>query len=152
MRDAVQAVLDGKSYEYKPLPVSKGLRVLTRLAKVVGPALGQLLGGAESLSSLVASAGEGGDVGGAIVTLCEKLDADELDALCRDLASATMVQGERGLVPLLPQWELHFQGDYTGLFLWLRWCLGVELGPLASALQRMVPASAARAASALPAT
>lgn len=134
MRDAVCETIDGLKYKVTPLGAGRGARLLVKIAKAVGPALGkQLSAGKLTLDS---------DIGPGLTELCERLDPDMLDELCKEFADTTTVETSPGKWPQLKDsFDLHFSANYLAMFKWLAFCLRVNYGPLAGLVQTVARAA-----------
>jgi hypothetical protein len=140
MRDPLTETIDGRTYEVTPLPAGQALKTLARLLRLVAPALGKpgsLRAAGQTLQQVIL-----GGIGGAL----ERLDGEELDALCRELAQTTMVRGGGAPFRLDAQFDVHFQGDVLGVLRWLRFALEANFGPLFSALGQAPPSAPPAAA------
>lgn len=130
--------LDGAVFEITPMGAFKGLRVMERLAKVLGPAVGAAAaGGATMLKPDAAvSAQDALDtISAALGKLTEHLDGTTFEWLARELAADTMASTEQGgMVRLLDVFDLYFAGRYGLLFAWAKAALEVNYGPLGVAL------------------
>ena len=108
-------------------PATEGLAILTRLLKLVGPAMGAI------------SRGEGGnvEVGTFIALLIERLDEAETIALVKRLLKDTRKDGRE----ILPQFDLEFMGNYHTLLNVLGFVLEVNYGDFFAEMNRPAPAS-----------
>lgn len=156
-QEAHTTTLGDHNYEMFMLPPRKSSRLLTRVAKMVFPALGPLADAfaAESpeklkqlqkiskddLNELV------GDFFGRIGNaLSEHVDPDLLDEIYMTLAEVCHVEGR----PLKKEFDIHFMGDLGRMYKWAAWGMQVQWGStfpallqFAGGLQRgPVPASA----------
>jgi len=112
------------TYRVRQLGASKGARLLTRLYKLLGPSLADLLRGV----------GAGlGDMpvymlADALKTLAERLPDGELETLIDDLAPTTEITRDGGAhwLQLKNEKELHFAGNYREMFMWLGFALEVN--------------------------
>lgn len=91
----------GKAFNYSvtQLPAMRGLKMLARLTRTVGPALAKLAdieGGEIGVAAL----------GDAVGALCEKLTDAEIDGITRELLAGSTVDEQ----PLLSQFDNHFAG------------------------------------------
>lgn len=125
MREPEETTIGGVRYKVAPLPAGKGLAVLARLGKILGPAAARGTGaaGITDLAGAVVAAG------GAL----EKLDPADLDALCRDLAASSQVEAVPGggkFVSLADCFDVHFMANYGALFRWVKFAVMVNFGPL----------------------
>ena len=104
------------------------LKLMARLARVLGPSAALLDDPAKALSDA--------SIGRVLGELAERIDEADVLAVCATLAeSTTIVDGEKKLRlggAAGAQWETHFQGDPVGLFRWLGSALEVNFGPLAA--------------------
>lgn len=125
MREPEETTIGGVRYKVAPLPARKGLVVLARLGKILGPAAAKAAG----LASL---AGAALAAGGAL----EKLDPADLVTLCDELAAGSQVEAVPGsgrFVPLADCFDAHFMADYGALLQWARFAVQVNFGPLLKA-------------------
>lgn len=122
--------IDGLRYTVTHMPTRKGLALLVRLTKILGPGLGAFLGGAGRAARLPGESGT--EVALALGTsdavhdLCERLDAGELQFAIDELARCTTVQVERDEPVLADIFDDHFAGRYDVLLRWLRFALEVN--------------------------
>lgn len=119
----------GITYEVAPLPAAKGLAMFRRLGKSAAPALSALSGlgngtGDHALAS----------IGSAIEKALESLSDADMTETCKVFAEYTDMIDGPSAIPLKSQWDLHFQGHLDELFLWLKFCIEVNFGPLLTAL------------------
>ncbi len=117
MREPQSRAIGPCKYIVTPLGASAGLRVLTILLRVFGPAL-------DSVKSF-------GDVEAAVLlglrSITERLDGADLEAVQRALAEQTLVELSPGKQPKLSAiFDHHFAGDYLPLFQWLVFALEVN--------------------------
>jgi len=134
MREPERKEIDGKVYEVTPMPTSKGLSVMQRMAKAAMPAV------------LKAARGETGGELVAVADLVESLASDDLPAIAKIFAEHSMVGDGESMVKLSGVFDVHFAGDYLALFEWLTFAAKVNFGPLLDGLKRR---AAQRAASAV---
>lgn len=128
MREAEIRVIGETTYELKPLNTSTMLKIMTRLAKILGPSVA-VLDRPEQLLSVIGA-------GRVLAELGERFDEADVLAVCSMLAEHTLiVDGDKKLRlggAAGAQWETHFAGDPVGVFRWLGAALEVNFGPLAS--------------------
>lgn len=124
MREPDVRDIEGAIYEVRPLPTTKGLRLMTRLARILGDGAGALMEGSSGVAK-------------ALPALLESIPDDLLAEVC-------VMLGERTTVVLSPSqkppltgefFEVHFAGRYHVLVQWLRFALEVNYGPLAGWLR-----------------
>lgn len=142
MREPEIVSLGEHTYEIKPLATSAMLKLMARLAKVLGPSASLL----DTPEQLISRA----NIGRVLAELAERMDEADVLAVCATLAESTTILEEDKKLPLGgargAQWETHFQGDAVGLFRWLGKALEVNFGPLAAWLATASQASSAPAA------
>src|SRR5258708_2424843 len=140
--------IDGFKFTVQQLTAMKSLRMLNRLGRIVGPALGKAGGAAQGgFENLNVK-----DLGDAVGTLFERLSDDELESITRELlsgATVTMSNGQNGL--LMPQFDLVLQGRPETILKLLKFALevnyqnffrgfaGLGLGNLANPLRSISP-------------
>lgn len=135
MREPDVRDIDGVTYEVRPLPTSQGLKMMTRLTKVLG-------------TGVVAIASDAQSLGRAVPELLGAVDEDALAKICAEFGAASCVHLSPSQKPQLTGdfFEQHFAGRYHALALWLRFCLEVNFGPLVEWLRVVMPAEAPKAA------
>ena len=139
MRHPERETIGGRVYEVTPLPAGPGVRVMVQLARMFAPALGA----ATSLTALATAVRSG------FADVADRLDPEQLEALCRTLATYTRVEVTPGkVVGLSEVFDLHFQANYFELLLWLKFALQVNFGPLVDEVLARAAARAAPGASA----
>lgn len=145
-REPQSAELHGHCYTVTTLGTSRGVELVRRLGKVIGPAIGTVLDGTDASVSLVGMFGAGGEdvvaLGQAVAKSGDGLFRSAVDALVAgatktdtdfiisECAKTTRVQLEcEGKLIHLPQiYEVHFQGELGKLGEWLLFALKVQLG------------------------
>ncbi len=142
MRESEIRTVGEHTYELRPLATSAMLKLMARLAKILGPSMALV----ENPAELANMAGVGAILG----DLAAHIDEDSVLGVCSVLAEhTTIVEGDRRL-PLGgakgAQWEVHFAGDPVGLFRWLGTALEVNFGPLGAWLGSVTKAAPAHAA------
>lgn len=128
MREPEIRTVGAHTYELRPLATSPMLKLMARLAKILGPSVG-LVDNPADLAKVA-------NIGAVLADLAAHIDEENVLAVCVVLADhTTIVDGDTRL-PLGgskgAQWEVHFQGDPVGLFRWLGTALEVNFGPLAA--------------------
>ena len=98
-------VIGGHEYKVTALPARRSRRLLTKLAKSLGP----------------------GFASGDMAVVCENLDENLFDEVCDMFASVTTVDETESL-GRGEYFDLHFAQRYGDLFLWLKFCLESEYG------------------------
>ena len=143
MREPEIVSLGEHTYEIKPLNTSAMLKLMTRMARILGPSAAMLDNPAD-LAKL-------SNIGRVLADLAERMEESDVVEVCKVLSEHTMIlSGDRKLhlggAAAGAQWELHFQGDPVGLFRWLGKALEVNFGPLAAwlaAASKQAPAPVA---------
>ena len=120
-RDPHKRVINGHEWEIYPWDGMHGLRMQARLAKLIGPAIGQA-GGADKQSLMEM------DVGAVIGALVERVDAQETPQLIRDMLHGTSVDGQD--VSMDKFFNEHFAGNYAELYEGLAHIVRVNFGDL----------------------
>lgn len=105
MRTSTTKTIDGVTVTVQQLPGMRGVRMLHRLTKAVGPALAASLVGFKSVKSLkdLGNADVGAIVGGlgdAVQKLFDNLTEAELEQLITDLLEGALVELEGQTIPL----------------------------------------------------
>lgn len=120
-------LIDGVTYTLTPLPAWHALEVLQGLLKVAGP----LIGGAAA----------GGDAGAKSFGAAFQTNPAEVAALLRRLLEPAQYAGARGPEPLLPVFDVHFQGRLLSMFKLAAFAVEVNFGDFFAELRRRAPAA-----------
>lgn len=108
MREVAKEVIDGNTYEFYPMPVMKGVGVLTRLLKLLGAPLGQFISSFGKLDGGFKEALNGkidfDALGTAIGELFERFDEATVQKTIQELLSDVKVDGKELVI------EFHFHG------------------------------------------
>jgi hypothetical protein len=114
-----QFTIDGETYVINALPVRRATPVFTRLVKVLGPALAELVA-AKKPGADVALA-----VGRSIAYAAEKLAPEDLDFVIDTFADFGQVGGKDlgKKVGNSKLYDLHFAGKFGALAKWLEECV-----------------------------
>jgi hypothetical protein len=119
MRPPQTKTISGTKYTVTPLETSTGLKMLTRLLRILGPSVKDI----RSFGDLKAMALV------AFGSLAERLEDADVEAIVQTLAASTKVGNDPKKQPALSTiFELHFSGDYLPLFQWLAFALEVNFG------------------------
>ncbi len=107
MRNVIEKNIDGTDYTITMLPADKAVILFTRLTKLIG----------KPLSNLVASGGMDAEVSGKLIGLCieglsENLDEEVVLKTIKDLLASTMVGNQM----LDKVFNVHFAGRIGHLF------------------------------------
>ncbi len=131
MREPQSKVIDGVTYEVQMLPGTKSWKMLLRLGKMIGPALGKVIDGSEgSLQNLMNADLSEVFIGEALTALTERMDEAEVEIIIQQLAECTIVDNK----PLKGIFELHFQGNPGALLKWLAFAVQANFAPFSNAL------------------
>lgn len=115
MRKQETVTIDGDEYEITQLGAIEGRRVLTKLLKLAGPALGALAGAGKLDETAI---------GAALTSAAEELDEATLDSLCETFgANSTVRNGDRRPKLEAVVFDNHFAGRYMAMTKWLIACL-----------------------------
>lgn len=121
MQRTTEFEVDGVKYATTQYPATKGLKLLTRLSKIIGKPMGVLTatGGldAEVTPDLI---------GSAIEALTSQIDEEIVDKIVKDALVSTEVLGEEGRRPL--NFDIDFAGRYGHLFKVLKEVLAFQYG------------------------
>lgn len=120
-REAHERVIDGDTWTVQQFPATEGLRLMARLAKLLGGPLSAAMGALQG-SDLLDAKVDGSLLGKAVAELADRLDEDEVAGLAKRLLKDTRVGGKE----VLPQFETLFQGRYLTLFKVLGFVLEVN--------------------------
>lgn len=123
--------IDGINYKVTQLPFGKGKQLLVRIFKLLGPAVGQAIGGVDAAKPTIADI-KTAAIGAALGEIAGRLSQQDLDFAIDMLAEYTEVQqpngddgGERW-TRLKQDMEFHFAGEYVRMFAWLAFALQVN--------------------------
>ncbi len=120
-RDPQKHIVNGHEWEIYPWDAMHGLRMQARLAKLIGPAIGQA-GGADKQSLMEM------DVGAVIGALVERVNDQETPQLIRDMLHGTFVDGQD--ISMDKVFNEHFSGNYAELYEGLAHIVRVNFGDL----------------------
>ena len=121
MREPVKKVIDGEEYTFCLLPPKQSIRLLTRILKIVGPALGGAVSGGDIESIMDADI----DTGMIISQLCSRLDENDVEHIIDALLSQVIHKGSGDLSRVFDQ---HFAGRLPHLFKVVGVALEVQYG------------------------
>lgn len=104
--------INGRTFTVSQFPAMRGWKTFVKLSKGLLPALasvaGSLKGDGEKLSDLEIN---GDGLAKAVEILLTELDEDKSEILIKELLALTFVDGQ----PVMPQFDIVFQGDYGTL-------------------------------------
>lgn len=110
MIESKTKVIDGLKYTVTQLGAKKGMRALTRLARLLGPAFAS------------------GDQTEAMAGLFSRLTEDDVEYFCDTFAPLTTVEQDGKAPQLSSIFEIHFTGNYSSMLQWLLFCIEVNFG------------------------
>lgn len=143
--------IGGDTFTVSQLPMFRALRLLNRIGRAVGPALGHVA------SAYDASKGDGAPVDGvrvgeavgrALSALFGSLSDDELEAITRAMLETAMIESNGKTTPLLKSIDLVMQGRILDLFKLLAFAFEVNYGDFFEVVPQLI--AAARATEAAP--
>jgi len=121
MREPVKKVIDGEQYTFCQLPPKQSLKLLTRILKIIGPALGGVVSGGNVESILELDI----DLGMIVSQLCNRLDENDIEYIVDMLLSQVLHSGKGDLSRVFDE---HFGGRLPHLFKVVAAALEVEYG------------------------
>ena len=112
--------INGATFELTLFGSIQGMKVLTELVRVLGPALGPAVSAMTGTKSGLEVA-----VLQALPELASRVRPDDLEYFVTQFAAVCTVHKPgltKGPAPLLEHRDALWTGDYGGLFKWLAWC------------------------------
>ena len=143
--------INGAEWEVTQWPGRHALRMQTRLAKLLGPALARAADGLGDAQAEVLDANV--DIAAAVDALVARLDENQVSQLVEDMLNSTQVNGKPASRPEV--FDLHFAGNLGELYAGLAFVLEVNFGSLFTAARAIIggrPSAPAPAAEASPAS
>lgn len=129
MRHTHEREIDGSRWTVTEFSATEGLRILTRLVKLLGDSAAKAFGAlpTEGGISVLDAKIDWSMLGEAIGGLANRLDEDEVDELVKRLLANTLIDGKAGKEPAGgPRFDIVFQGRYVTLFKVLSFVLEVN--------------------------
>lgn len=120
--DPQQKTINGVTYEVSPFGCRQGLRILTTLTKMLGPAAKEL------------TRGESGALA-AVGAMAETLDPDQVLSLAETFAEFITVQMGDKKPRLKDVFEVHFRADYGSMLELLAFAIEVNYGSFLAELK-----------------
>jgi len=121
MRETITKDISGVTYHIQQLGARQGRSIMTRLIRVVGPALGET----EDLD---------------LTKLFEALKEEDVEALCEAFAKTTrVVTGTNKERVLGDIFDDHFAGKYGAMIKWVIACLEVNFGSFLAEVRDLAP-------------
>jgi hypothetical protein len=121
-----ERLIDGSTFSVTQLPAMRGVKMLNRLFRVLGPPAARALGGV-NVAELASRGLAGLDVGAlaeAVPLLADRLTEAELEALVRELLETATIDGR----PLMPTFDLTMQGRVGTVLKLVGFALEVNYG------------------------
>lgn len=139
-------------YHVQPLPAGKALVMSRRLVALIMPVLGESAAFAGRDKTATVTMADLVGMSRIVDGIIDGMDDAAVMYLYETLAPTTQAQYGGKKVSLEKCFDVHFQGRLLECFLWLKFCLEVNFGPLVARLLKEVeaapvPAVAASAAS-----
>ena len=129
MIDTQERLIGDTRYKVEQLGFRKGRKVFFAVAKIVSPALGELVKGQQATEVSADLAGE--YLGKAIEAFADNIDDERVRWIEEELAAKTLVQQGDSWIKLRDIWELHFAGLH-GWAGWLKFALEVNFSDFLS--------------------
>ena len=104
--------IDGTEYRIQPFPAFKGLVILKKLTKIIGPSFSVFLDGGES----------SGGTEKAVELLVDNFDDDKVENLVKELISSVTKNGQS------INFDIEFMGAYDKLFVLIKEVVMVNFG------------------------
>ncbi len=127
MREPVRKIIDGEQYTFCQLPPKKSLKLLTRILKIIGPALGGVVKDAGNISegNIESILDLDIDPGMIVSQLCSRLDENDVEYIIDMLLSQVLHSGKGEVSRVFDE---HFGGRLPHLFRVIAAALEVEYG------------------------
>jgi len=132
-------VIGKHTYKVEQFGAKAGGRMLVRLAKMLGAAVGETVEASSGLNTAI--------IGRTIASLTEHISEEDYDYLCDSFAAKTRVTGgEYGSnePKLVDFFDTHFAGRYLELGEWLTFCLEANYGSFLAVIGEEARALAGR--------
>lgn len=129
-RKISQVTIDGKTYSVTPWSGTKGARMLAKLVKLLGPALGKLMSSGGSINGLLDSKAADIDFAGVFVSLAERIDDTTFDSLIKEILEGVH-EGPRAVAD---DFDSRFSGESLLMFKLVKAALEVNYGDFLSVI------------------
>lgn len=123
-RDVQTKQIGSSQWSVQPLPATEGVRVLSRLLKIVGPAIAKSAKGIKGGSGLLDAEIDGSAIGDAVDALVSGLDEQETLSLIQRMMAGVRKDGHE----VAPTFATEFMGDYLTLIKVLAFVVEVNYG------------------------
>lgn len=127
-------LINGHEWQVTQWPGRHALRMQTRLAKIVGPAVAKAADGLDRTSGSVLESEL--DVGGVVSALVDRLDEQVVDQLVADLLNSTRIDGKEAARPEV--FDVVFAGNLGELYQGLAFVIEVNFGSLFTAARTII--------------
>lgn len=125
MLESRERRIGSTTYRVTQLPAKLGRSMLVRFVRLVGPGAGSFVGGLGRAGAFDAGIAQG--IAEGLHDLCRRLNDDDVNAICDELAKYTVVVQSRDIeLRLSDIFDDHFAGKYDQMLAWLRFCLEVN--------------------------
>lgn len=114
--------IDGVEYTVGMLPARRSARLLARIGRMVGPALGMVADKAGGIQAALEMKVDSNFFGPALEAFFIHTDGDAIDAVLMELAEVSLADGRQ----LKPIFDAHFMGKSMAMVLWARFALEVQ--------------------------
>ena len=94
MINSADKEIDGARYECNSLPARRGMRVWTKLLRLVGPSVGIVTDGASSLTEMLKGGFKDGVISKAVDALVMRIDEDAVQALVLEMLDGMIRYGK----------------------------------------------------------
>lgn len=128
MKHTTEIFVDDIKYSCTQYPAEKGLRLFTRLSKIVAGPIAMITAGEKGLDVDISS----NVFGAAIKELMGNIDEEKVIVLIRDLLSSTDIIMDNGRKSF--DFNTHFAGNYGHLFKLLKEVITFQFGDVVSFL------------------
>lgn len=122
--------IDGKTYNVTPWSGTKAARMLARLVKLLGPALGTLMSSAGSLKGLLDAKTSDVNFSQVFMSLSDRLDDQSFDQLIKELLEGV----SEGPKFVTDDFDTRFSGEMTTMFKLVKASLEVNYGDFLSVI------------------
>lgn len=135
MRHSHDFEVDGTKYQTSHYPTGKAVRLLTKLGKIIGPSIGSL--SQQGMDTQVS----GSMIGDALQKLFENIEADESEALLKEILSGTLIFTDSGNRVIV--FDTDFAGSIGRLFKVAKEILQFQYSDFLAGIAEITPATLA---------
>ena len=122
-KDIEEHIIDGVEYTFTKYPLKKSMRMLTKVTKVLGQPVVEILGAKEGIESLMDKEIDTEAVGKSLAAMATQFEGDDLYDLIKDIctcviAKETEISGDKVVGGQLDKnFDLHFAKRMTAMFM-----------------------------------